>query len=192
MRTINELLEIAQDARTSYKNAVDLYNQERRGVQSAIEQAQEEALTAAAVGDREAYKAAKESEEYNKARSDALSGKIIAPYFTVNQHNELVKELKSACKHECSPHYKALFRALETVKNEASAIKELQSRAGSASWILLHETGCPTHGRAIASYNHFAASLHPAIGEICAKYASIPADTRAALSGGSVDETRRE
>lgn len=132
MRTLAELLDVARKVEADYKSIADASNKEYAEAKQAIEKAKHDAEASVAIGDNEAYTAAKHAEDYNKTRALALYQKAIFPVLSVAEQDALVSELSAAFRAEVKPHYKRIYELIHEYENELKKIDELCSMINAA------------------------------------------------------------
>ncbi|MBE5814295.1 MAG: hypothetical protein E7320_03690 [Clostridiales bacterium] len=137
MRTLDELLTAAKEAKNGYSANVQRAEQERQLLQKALSAARTAQEAAAASGDRAAYDKAHSDEKYASARLAAIAQP--KPFFTREENNAFAAEVRRAYVEAVKPHYKHLQElrhqwqaVLDQINEEAQKVRIIGNKMNAA------------------------------------------------------------
>lgn len=152
MRTLNELLTIAQEAKTQHESKGIALKEELQQAKNQLDVAKLSVEAAILTGDQAMHTDAMHNVEYYTERVKLLKTSIANPYYTKEQHNELIGEIDAALKEAVSPLYARMAEIAEEWNGIVKQLDQLNGTASAAGYAL-RAAGVPSVGMESVQWN---------------------------------------
>lgn len=151
MRNLDELLKVAQDAKSQYDEKVAASKEELQQAKNQLALAKASAELAIITGNHAMHTEATHNVDYYTQRVELLKNTIIEPYYTKEQHNELVAEISAALKEAVSPMYSRMAEIADEWNALVEQIDQENGKAEAAGYAL-RSAGTPSTGMQLAQW----------------------------------------
>lgn len=152
MRTLDELLKIAQDAKNQHEAKNIVLKEELQQAKNQLALAKASAEAAILTGNHDMHTDATHNVDYYTERVKLLKSSIAQPYYTKEQHNELISEIDAALKEAVSPLYARMAEIVDEWNALVNQLDQLNGTA-AASGYALRAAGVPSVGMESVQWN---------------------------------------